>query len=98
MAKPTFRDFAGAVMGGDQAAAGKVLGELLELGEQRGAGAAAHFQAQMAEAGPVFMGKAMGLRAAVEGGKDEEIAALLRDCFGLSGEELDRAVAAVKPR
>lgn len=96
MAKQTFRDFAGAIMGGNTAAAGKVLEELLGLDEAGGAAAASHFQAQVAQGGPAFMGKAMGLRSAVAGGKDDEIGALLHELFGLEGAPLATGIATLR--
>lgn len=84
MADVTFRDFAGATMKGDDAAAASVLEQLLGLSGPDAAAATAHFRAQMAGGGPAFMGKAMGLRTAVTTGSDAEIGALLVDCFGLA--------------
>ncbi len=95
MAQLTFRDFAGAVMGGDTARAAEVLEQLLGLERPAAVQAAAHFQAAMS-ADPAFMGKAMGLRTAVTGGSDDDIAALLGDCFGLSGAALPSAVAMLR--
>jgi hypothetical protein len=96
MADVTFRDFAGAVMQGNAAAAASTLETLLALEPADAAAAAAHFQAQMAAGGPAFMGKAMGLRTAVASGSDAEVAALLAECFGLVEPTLGRAVAAVR--
>ena len=95
MAEVTFRDFAGAIMGGDTARAGEVLQQLLGVDESAGAAAACHFQESMA-ADPSFMGKAMGLRAAVTGGSDQDIGALLGDCFGLRGDAAASAVATLR--
>jgi hypothetical protein len=97
MAELTFRDFAGAIMGGNAARAAEVLEELLALDNPGAAAATAHFQASMS-ADPAFMGKAMGLRAAVTGGSNDEITALLGDCFGLQGEALPRALAALRAK
>lgn len=96
MADVTFRDFAGAVMKGDDAAARDVLATLLELPPEQAMAATAHFRGRMSD--PAFMPKAMGLRTAVTTGSDEEIGALLGDCFGLSGPARDDAVAAVRRR
>ena len=96
MAEVTFRDFAAAIMRGDGEAAGAVLQPLLGLSPDGARAAAQHFQAQSAAQGPAFMGKAMGLRTAVAGGSDAEIAALLRDCFGLADAPLATAVAALR--
>jgi hypothetical protein len=97
MAELTFRDFAGAIMGGDAARAAEVLGQLLGLDGPAATLATAHFQTGMSS-DPAFMGKAMSLRAAVTGGSDDEIAALLRDCFGLAGDTVTGAVAALRTR
>jgi hypothetical protein len=96
MADVTFRDFAGAIMRGDVAAAGTVLQQLLGLEAAAAHVAAEHFQAQATSVGPAFMGKAMGLRAAVTSGSDAEIGALLHDCFGLADAPLATAIATVK--
>lgn len=95
MAQLTFRDFAGAVMGGDTARAAEVLAALLGLDSAAATASATHFQASMA-ADPAFMSKAMGLRAAVTGGSDQEIGALLGDCFGLTGVAVPSAVATLR--
>lgn len=76
MAEVTFRDFAGAIMGGDTARAAEVLQTLLGLEASAATTAATHFQTSMT-ADPAFMSKAMGLRTAVTGGTDHEIASLL---------------------
>jgi hypothetical protein len=93
---PTFRDFAGAVMRGDPAAAAAVLEVLLGLSPEQAAAATAHFRGRMAD--PAFMPKAMGLRAAVTSGTDAEIAGLLGDCFGLEGAAQGAAVGALRTR
>jgi hypothetical protein len=95
MAQLTFRDFAGAVMGGDAARAAEVLAQLLGLDNASATAAATHFQTSMA-ADPAFMSKAMGLRAAVTGGSDQDIRALLGDCFGLTDTALPGAVATLR--
>ena len=97
MAEVSFRDFAGAIMKGDVEAAGAGLQQLLALDADGGRAAARHFQAEMTAGGPGFMAKAMGLRTAVAGGSPDEIAALLRDCFGLAGAPLAGALAALRP-
>jgi hypothetical protein len=96
MADVTFRDFAAAIMKGDGEAAGAVLEALLGLPAADARGAAQYFQARSAAQGPAFMGKAMGLRTAVAGGSEPDIAALLRDCFGLADAPLAAAVAALR--
>lgn len=97
MASLTFRDFAGAIMGGNTARAGEVLEDLLDVDSEAGVAAAQHFQKQMS-ADPTFMGKAMGLRTAVETGNDETIGALLTSCFGLTGDALAPAVASLRQK
>jgi len=94
MADVTFRDFAAAIMKGDDPAARDVLVTLLRLSPDSATAAAAYFRAQMKD--PSFMGKAMGLRAAVETRDDAQIGALLTDCFGLAGDERVAAVAALQ--
>lgn len=96
MADVTFRDFAGAIMKNDVDAAGVVLQHLLGLGGAEAHAAAEHFQAQSTSVGPAFMGKAMGLRAAVSSGSEAEIGALLHDCFGLADASLATAIATLK--
>jgi hypothetical protein len=96
MADVTFRDFAGAIMKGDVEAAGVVLQQLLGLDPAAAATAAQYFQSQVAAVGPAFMGKAMGLRAAVSNGSEAEIGALLADCFGLAGAPLATASATLQ--
>lgn len=89
----TFRHFAAAVMGNDDAEAGRVLGILLALAPEPAAAAVRHFRAGMAGGGQEFMGKAMGLRGAVTSGDEARTRGLLGDCFGLEGATLDGAVA-----
>lgn len=95
MSQPTFRDFAGAIMGGDLGAAATVLEVLLGLDDAGARDASAHFQSQMG-ADPSFVMKAMGLRTAVTSGSDEEITTLLAECFGLKGPALQNGLATVK--
>ena len=96
MAELTFRDFAGAVMQGDAARAATVLQELLALTPDAATAATAQFRGRMAD--PSFMPKAMGLRTAVQSGSDEEISALLGECFGLEGDARTAAVSALRTR
>jgi len=96
MAEVTFRDFAGAIMKGDVEAAGVVLQQLLGLDAVASRAAAEHFQAEATASGPAFMGKAMGLRAAVTSGSETEIGALLHDCFGLADAPLATAIATLQ--
>lgn len=83
MSELTFRDFAGAIMADDAKRAAEVLAVLLAVDAPRAEGAVKHFQ-DHAKADPAFMMKAMGLRAAVTGGTDDEMSALLTDCFGIT--------------
>ncbi|GAC1589470.1 MAG: hypothetical protein NVS3B20_16710 [Polyangiales bacterium] len=92
----TFRDFAGAVMGDDAPRAAEVLTALLALSAPSANAAVAHFRAQMSS--PSFMSKAMSLRTAVTGGSTAETTALLGDCFGLTGDDLSRAVTELRRR
>jgi|SRR6185295_19867361 len=94
MSELTFRDFAGAIMRGDAAAAATVLETLLALPVEPARAATEHFRGRMAD--PAFMPKAMGLRTAVTTGSDAEIAALLADCFGLA--DTSGALAALRAR
>ncbi len=96
MAEVTFRDFAGAIMGGDAARASAVLQELMGLSPEQASVATAHFSSRSKD--PAFMMKAMGLRTAVQSGSDDEIGALLGDCFGLDGDVRASAVAALRTR
>lgn len=97
MSDLTFRDFAGAIMGGDDARAAEVLGVLLALDAPAATAAVGHFRDGI-KADPAFMTKAMGLRAAVTGGSDAEIAALLVDCFGIPQSSTAAVVAALRTR
>ena len=97
MSDLTFRDFAGAIMGGDDARAAEVLGVLLALDAPAATAAVTHFRDGI-KADPAFMMKAMGLRAAVTGGSDDEIAALLVDCFGIPTSGMAAVVAALRTR
>ena len=96
MAELTFRDFAGAIMQGDPARASSVLAELLGLTPEQAAVSTAHFAARMKD--PAFMPKAMGLRTAVTSGSDDDITALLSDCFALDGDARDSALVALRAR
>jgi hypothetical protein len=98
MADVTFRDFAGAVMRGDDAAAARTLATLLGLGDAEAASATAHFRREMAAGGQAFVAKAMGLRTAVASGTDLEIAGLLAECFGLAEPVLSQAAERIRTR
>ena len=98
MPEVTFRDFAAAAMQNDRARAAGVLQELLGLDSERATAAAGHFTAQMAAQGQPFMMKAMGLRTAVTSGSDDDIGALLRECFGLDAATTTAAVTALRRR
>lgn len=96
MAEVTFRDFAGAVMQGNAAAAASVLETLLALSPDAATKATEHFRSRMSD--PVFMPKAMGLRTAVTSGTDAQISELLADCFGLDDAERASAITALRGR
>jgi hypothetical protein len=96
MSDVTFRDFASAVMKGDNAGASEVLSTLLSLAPDRAATSTAHFRARMND--PAFLPKAMSLRTAVTTGTDEEINSLLEDCFALVGADAAGALAAIRAR
>ena len=96
MAELSFRDFAGAVMQGDEARASSVLQELLALPTDQAVTATSFFAARIKD--PTFMVKAMGLRTAVQSGTDDEISDVLGECFGLEGEPRSAAVAALRKR
>lgn len=95
MAALTFRDFAASIMKGDVDGGGQVLESLLGLDAAAAHAASAHFGAQATAQGPAFMGQAMGLRTAVASGSADQVAALLRACFGLDGAALTTGVAAL---
>ena len=97
MSELSFRDFAGAIMSNDTARAAEVLEQLLGVDAATALSATTHFQTSMT-ADPSFMGKAMGLRAAVSGGTDADIGALLNDCFGLADASVAPAVATLRKR
>ena len=98
MAEPTFREFAMSVMSGEQHAATAIasLQQLLALSPDAARAATEHFRAHLAD--PAFMQKAMGLRNAVTSGSDDDIGALLGECFGLEGDVRVAAVAALRAR
>jgi len=89
----TFRDFAMAAMP-NPALAAQHLQTLLGLDAPAAEAATAHFKSKMTD--PAFMMKAMSLRTAVTSGSDTDIAALLRDCFGLAAT--DAPIAALRTR
>lgn len=95
MSELTFRDFAGAIMADDAKRAAEVLAVLLAIDEPAATAAVSHFR-DHAKADPAFMMKAMGLRAAVTGGTDDEMSTLLTDCFGIA--EVGPVVLALKKR
>lgn len=98
MADVTFRDFAAAYMQGADDRAAAHLEVLLGLAPAAAQAATAHFRAAAATQGPAFMGQAMGLRAAVSAGTDDDIAALLTTCFGLDGATRTAAIAVLRAR
>lgn len=91
----TFRDFAAAIMKGDVDGGGRVLEQLLALDAESARAASSYFHGQSAAQGPAFMGKAMGLRAAVASGALDGIRDLLRDCFALTEPSLSAAATAL---
>lgn len=96
MPEVTFRDFAGAVMQGNTPAAASVLEQLLALAPERARVATEHFRARMAE--PAFLPRAMSLRTAVTNGTDDEIRALLTDCFQIDAADQPAALAELRRR
>lgn len=92
----TFRDFAAAIMSGNQENAATVLRELLALDGATATAATAHFHAAMTAQGPAFMGKAMSLRTVKDSGDDAAIGALLVDLFGLDASATASAVATLR--
>jgi len=96
MSDVSFRDFAGAIMKGDTASANEVLATLLGLSPEQASTATAHFQSRTSD--PSFMMKAMSLRMAVTSGSDDDIGALLEECFGLTGETRASSIAALHAR
>lgn len=96
MSEVTFRDFAGAVMQGNAPAAAGVLEQLIALAPERALVATEHFRARMSD--PAFLPRAMSLRTAVTNGTDDEIRALLTDCFGIEAAEQPAALAELRRR
>jgi len=76
----TFRDFAGALMAQDDAAAGRVLQTLLGVDEAAAAAGTSFFKEQMQKS-PDFMMKSMGMRQAVESRDEGQLAILIEECF-----------------
>jgi hypothetical protein len=93
----TFRDFAGALMQGDEARARDVLATLLALEPPAAAEATAYFREQMTS-DPGFMAKAMGMRAAVEARDAAQLESLLRECFNLGPAQAAAAARVVASR
>jgi len=96
MADLTFRDFAAAIMRGDDAGAATTLVTLLGVTDEQARAATSHFRARTTD--PAFMAKAMSLRTAVTSGTDLEITSLLHDCFGLDGAPATTALATLRAR
>lgn len=92
----TFRDFAGAVMSGNRPRAAEVLQTLLGVEASVAESATDTFAGRMKD--PAFVPKAMSLRTAVTSGTDDEIRALVADCFGLADQPLDTAVTSLRAR
>jgi hypothetical protein len=93
----TFRDFAGALMGGDAERASRVLAELLAVDEATAKSATSHFQQQMATS-PTFVQKAMGMRQVVESRDELALVELLVDCFGIEPARAAQAATAILAR
>jgi len=96
MADVTFREFAGALMQGNKAGATAMLEPLLGLTGEAAVQASDYFGDRIKD--PTFMVKAMGLRNAVTSGSDDDIGAILVECFGLTESQRAGAVAAVRKR
>lgn len=96
MSELTFRDFAGAIMRGDAAAAATVLETLLGVDAETARAGTERFRSQMSD--PAFMPKAMGLRTALMTGSDAEITGLLADCFGLDAAGQAAGLATLRKR
>lgn len=97
MSQLTFRDFAGALMGGDAARASEILTELLGVERATADAATSHFGARMAE-GPAFVQKAMSMRNAVESKDATALSGLIEACFGLSADVAKASAEAVLSR
>lgn len=93
----TFRDFAGALMGGDAARASAMLSELLGVDAATAGQATKVFEAKLAE-GPAFIQKAMSMRGAVESKDAAGLSGLLVQCFGLGEKEAGEAAERVLAR
>jgi hypothetical protein len=98
MSDVTFRDFAGAVMSNDMPRATQALETLLGLPSDQAEVATQHFRGRATSGDPTFLPKAMQLRNAVTSGTDEEIFAILVDCFGLAPEQRASVITAVRSR
>jgi len=96
MADVTFRDFAGAVMSADTARATQALETLLGLPTDQAQQATEHFRTRTGD--PSFLPKAMQLRTAVTSGSDDEIFAILVECFGLAADQRASVLAALRKR
>jgi len=93
----TFRDFAGALMGNDDAAASSVLQTLLGIDEATASRGTAFFRGQM-QSSPEFMMKAMSMRTAVESRDEGQVATLCVDCFDLDADAAKAASAHLMAR
>jgi|MudIll2142460700_1097286.scaffolds.fasta_scaffold08740_2 hypothetical protein len=98
MADVTFRDFAGAVMSADTARATQTLETLLGLPTDQAQQATEHFRTRATSGDPSFLPKAMQLRTAVTSGSDDEIFAILVECFGLATNQRASVIAALRKR
>ena len=93
----TFRDFAGALMGNDDAAADSVLQTLLGVDAATASQCTSFFKAQM-QASPDFLMKAMSMRTAVESKDTSQVTSLCGECFGLDDEAAASAARHVLAR
>jgi hypothetical protein len=93
----TFRDFAGALMSGDQPGAARVLSLLLGLDSATATTAAERFRQGLAD-DPVFMQRAMGMRQVVEARDEPALSRLIEECFGLERDDAARSAATVLAR
>ncbi len=93
----TFRDFAAALMGGDEARAREILAQLLAVDAAVAEAATRTFAEKMAT-GPAFIEKAMSMRTAVAAKDPAALTALIEACFGLAADVARGSAAAVLAR
>lgn len=89
--------FAAQIQLGDLLAAGRTIGALFELDEQRAIDCATTFaQRVRSEAG--FFRRVMQLRGQVQAGDEQRVRALLGDCFGFSRTEAQEVMLVLRRR